>query len=85
MRDFVRRLDRIERAAGAASNPIDAIHFHFFAPSNCGPVLVGAYGPIFPGKQDVRPARLNREMNEAEADFLRRAEAAFRRPRWKIK
>lgn len=77
MRNHLTRIERLECLVGTASNTIDAIHIHFIAPSESGPVLVGAHGPIVPGRPDVKPIKVDREPGEAEAEFLARIDRVF--------
>lgn len=68
----LRRIERLEKVTGPETAP--TIHcVHFVAPSEAGPVVVGAYGPIVPGWSEVKPVMIKRGASEAEAAFLSRA------------
>lgn len=78
MRGQLDRIEKLERVAEAGRLPFDAIHVNFYAPSDKGPLLVGAYGPLVCGGGDsVRPIHLDREPGESEADFLARVDRVF--------
>lgn len=77
MRAQLDRVEKLERATGANRPPFDAIHHYLYAPSESGPLLVGAYGPIGLGALGVRPVKIDRSANETEANFLRHVEVVF--------
>lgn len=78
MRGQLDRVERLERVSGLAQFPFDAIHIHFYAPSEDGPLLVGARGPIVPGRgNNPDPINIDREPGESEAEFLARVDRVF--------
>lgn len=77
MRAQLDRVETLERATGTGRPPLGAIHHHFYAPSESGPLLVGAHGPIVPGRPDIKPIEVDREAGESEEAFLCRIEFVF--------
>lgn len=78
MRGQLDRIEKLERVANVERTPDEPFHVHFIAPSDNGPLLVGAYGPLLCGGRDsVKPIHLDREPGESEEDFLARVDRVF--------